>query len=522
MTTYDDPPTHLDDLEDHTDPAPPRHNGHHPDTRAPQHDTAAEEAALGAMLYSVECCDTILELGLDPGDFYTPRNATIFQAICATLTDGEIPDPVTVHARITDPQIAGHELVALVGATRPANAWSYARRILTCSHARTLQGQALEVAEAARTGQLDEAIRLIDQLGNRLPVDDTTSTWTPIDITAIVNGDTTGPQPTILAVTDSVPLFYAGRTNALFGESGGGKTWVALAAIVEAIAGGHDAALIDLEDTATGIVARLLLLGLTRQQVADHFIYIQPDTAWTPTAQAQIAQLLTTRNPTVVVIDSTGEAMAIDGVKGNDDDDVARWFTTFPKFIARLGPAVILTDHIPKATDAPQLYQIGSQRKRAAIDGASYRIDAVKEPSRTSDGIFTATCAKDRHGHHTKGQKAAQILLSHDHAGDAVTLAVQAPEAPPRDADGNFRPTVLMEKVSRLLEDGESRSGNQIEKSIRGKAAAIREATRLLIVEGYIEQDPTARGFAYRSLGPFREADDHTPEGTHEEESDAV
>lgn len=43
-------------------------------------------------------------------------------------------------------------------------------------------------------------------------------------------------------------LIYAGRINPLQGEPGGGKTWVALHACVEAITEGHHVMYIDLED----------------------------------------------------------------------------------------------------------------------------------------------------------------------------------------------------------------------------------------------------------------------------------
>lgn len=484
------------------------------------YDADAEVAVLGAMLISIAACDTVLDQGLDAAHFYSPRHATIYDAICRTLAADEIPDPVTVPGRLTDPTIDPRDLINLVAATpSTSNAWSYARRIIRCAEARQLQGNALEVAQAASTGNIDEALRLLDQLRDHLPAD-TTSTWAPIDISTILDGNTAGPEPTIGHVTGAPALFYAGRTNSVFGESGAGKTWVVLAAIVEAINDGHDAMVIDLEDTAAGLVARLLALGLTPDQIRQHFIYIQPDTAWSTAAQAQISHLITERAPTVVVIDSTGEAMAIDGVKGNDDDDVARWFTTFPKYIARLGPAVILTDHIPKASDAPLLYQIGSQRKRAAIDGASYRIDAAKEPSRTTDGLLMATTAKDRHGHHTKGQKAAQITLTHD-GPDRVTVTLAAPEAPPTDNDGNMRFTIFMERISILLEDGMARSSNTIEKEIRGRAKSIRAALGALVAEGYVTMTSIGNGFSYRSDKPYRQDQDPLL-NTDEEATDAA
>jgi hypothetical protein len=63
--------------------------------------------------------------------------------------------------------------------------------------------------------------------------------------------------------------------------------------------------------------------------------------------------------------------MALDGAKPNDDD-TARWFRGLPA-AARLGPAVVVIDHVVKS-DEGGLWPIGSQRKagsdlRRAVHG---------------------------------------------------------------------------------------------------------------------------------------------------------
>ena len=45
-----------------------------------------------------------------------------------------------------------------------------------------------------------------------------------------------------------IDLFYPGRINMLFGDSGGGKTWLALYVIGDLMKQGRDAILIDYED----------------------------------------------------------------------------------------------------------------------------------------------------------------------------------------------------------------------------------------------------------------------------------
>jgi hypothetical protein len=207
--------------------------------------------------------------------------------------------------------------------------------------------------------------------------------------------------------------------------------------------------------------------------------------------------------------------MAASGVKGNDDDDVARWFVTFPKFLARRGPAVIIVDHVPKDPNAPSRFMIGSQRKTAAIDGASYRIEAVKVPSRDTDGLLKVIVAKDRHGTRAMGGTAAMVTVAHQLDGSLSLTLTAAPQTP-HNPDGTFRPTVYMERVSRYLEEHPGLSQRAIESQVEGTAKHVRKAVTVLRQEGWIEQDPAARSFSYIVRKPYREADDPVTHGESE------
>ncbi len=484
---------------------------------APPHDTDAEVYALGAMLLSRIATEKAIERGLDGRHFYTPAHQQIYDAICTVVAEGAQPEPAVVAGALGWPAQRTGYLFELVGqAPATSNVLVYVGRIISAHTARQIQGAALEVAHAAGGGQLDEALRLVTKLTDELPTDETEGGWAPLDLTDALTGESTGPVPTLLEVEGGPPLFYVGRTNLIFGESGAGKTWVALAAVAETIRRRASVAYIDLEDTPEGLVGRLRAMGLPPELIAKHLLYLQPELAWGPTAQAALASLIDRHGVELVVLDSTGEAMAADGVKGNDDDDVARWFTACPKYLARRGPAVIIIDHIPKDDQNAPLSPIGSQRKKAAIDGAAYRIDAPKAPSKGHDGLLVATVSKDRHGTRHKGQKAAQVAITHDPDIEGVLVAVSAPSPAPKDAEGHFRPTIVMEAVSRLVEDTPGLSGRQIESRVSGKAKVIREATRMLTTEGYIGQDPDARSFAYVSVRPFRADADEAPEPTEE------
>lgn len=64
------------------------------------------------------------------------------------------------------------------------------------------------------------------------------SSWIPQNIEW--EDDATDIQPTIFKRADGNCVFYPGKINALFGESESGKTWVALAAVVEQLMEGNE------------------------------------------------------------------------------------------------------------------------------------------------------------------------------------------------------------------------------------------------------------------------------------------
>jgi hypothetical protein len=357
--------------------------------------------------------------------------------------------------------------------------------------------------------QLDDDIAFLlsdddDEPASPLPTNTTDdSDWAPISLVEIAakirNGEYQPITPTVLAVTGAMPLFYPERTNSLFGESGGGKTWVALAAAAETVRRGQRVLYADWEDNPAGIAERLVLLGLTDEEIAlvDYRNPTSGIVAGVTTLQAQIAQVATTY--TLVIIDSTGEAMAAGGVDSNADADVAIWFA-FVKQLLRLpgGPVVIVLDHIPKDKDAPSSYAIGSQRKRAAITGAAYRVDTIKEPAKGRDGKLKLTVAKDRPGNRPKGSVAAIIDMIT--VGGMVDLVAHIDESS-TDADGKFRPTTLMEKVSRFLEQAMTPASKAaVERGVTGKATHIRQAIDCLVEDGHVVSTPSG----FESVSKYR------------------
>lgn len=344
--------------------------------------------------------------------------------------------------------------------------------------------------------------------------------WEPLDLGPVVNGTWTPPTPTMLVRSDGVGLIYPGRVHSIAGEPGGGKTWLALHLAAETIRAGERALVIDYEDTPSSCVARLRALGLTDDQITRQLLYVQPQRPLLGRGRINADALteLASWDIAVAVIDSVGESIATEGLKPNDDDDVVRWMQTLPRRLAHHnGAAVLLLDHVAKEREGRGLWAIGSQRKLAAIDGAAYMLEVGVAPTRTVEGHVRLIAAKDRHGTHQRGHQVAQVDIVP--TGDRTRITVHAPAG----ADGTpFRPTVLMERVSRYLEEHGTSSKREIQSGVDGRNQVIGQALELLVVEDYVEQTPRkgrGGGWEFTSVVPFRNdeitlADDviHSPD----------
>src|SRR5690606_25094644 len=154
-------------------------------------------------------------------------------------------------------------------------------------------------------------------------------------------------------------------------------------------------------------------------------------------------------------------------------------------------------DHQAKSKDDRGLWAIGSQRKLAAIDGAAYIAEVKVAPTKTKDGHLRIVCAKDRHGTHQRGHTVADVHICT--TDDGIGVAVVAPAE-------TFRPTGLMEKVSRFLEETPTASTRHILAGVAGKDRHIRTALDVLLAEGFVRSERGGHGGQqWSSREPFRD-----------------
>lgn len=244
--------------------------------------------------------------------------------------------------------------------------------------------------------------------------------WRPADLEAALARGLTRPEPTLLRRTDGRYLLYAGRTHTIFGESGAGKTWLLYVLAAQLIAQGEHVIILDWEDDENAYLARMIALGIPGELVVANSTYYPIGTAATIEDLEEIDRLIAERGTALVGIDSTGEALAAQGLDQDKDPDVARWMSTLPRRWARLGPCVLMLDHMPHAGGR----EIGSQRKRAGISGAAFEAIATEPFAKDRPGALTLKVAKDRGGNFAKGTEQAVVRFDPSHDGGRMDVAV--------------------------------------------------------------------------------------------------
>jgi hypothetical protein len=332
------------------------------------------------------------------------------------------------------------------------------------------------------------------------------ATWAFGDIASALEADLTTQKPEVLMRTDGEALLYRGRINALYGTPGGGKTFIALLAIKQAAERGQHSLYIDWEDSIETFLRRLLQLGMTKEDILEYCHYIGPTGALTVQRRDQLLAEVEPWQLELVVMDSTGEAMALNGLDQNKDPDVAAWMALLPRPLAATGVAVVLIDHVPKAVDVIR-QEIGSQRKRAAISGATYEVIQTQPFSKSQAGEIEIKVGKDRGGNYPKGATIVRAPVTPLGEGN-LRIVLDAP----LNVDDHGRPiryTGLMEAISRYVESRIEATKAEIKASVKGRVATKLTALEALIEEGYLDGwTPLGEGTRYRVVRPYREADD--------------
>lgn len=299
------------------------------------------------------------------------------------------------------------------------------------------------------------------------------------------------------------------------------NTWLLLAAVVQQLELGHAVLYLDFEDTADSVVARLLALGVDPELLgpdAGLFHYIAPDESLHTLAAEDLADVLARADYVLIGLDGVNAAMTLLGLDLGSNTDATRFSQVLLKPLARTGAAVVTVDHVGKDKENRGKGGIGAQAKRAMVTGCALAVDVLAPFGRGQTGKLKLTVDKDRPGHvrgFAENSKNAGIAVLESGSNGSVRVRIDVPGGTLSAPSGPFRPTAMMEKISRLLSttDGDL-SGKAIEDGVEGRAVTIRAALDRLVEEGYVSRHSGPRNAVlhryektYREMGELVGAD---------------
>lgn len=323
--------------------------------------------------------------------------------------------------------------------------------------------------------------------------------WAPV---ALVKLGADPPEPP----TIGPGLVYPDRVHVWSGEPESLKSLAALAVAAEEIRAGHCVLYLDHENGPRETLARLRALGLDDAEVEARLVYLAPSEPLTPERAVELAELVAVRRPTLVVVDSYTGSLALHGCDDHRGVEVERHTREVLRPLRASGAAVVLLDHVTKSRETRGRYSIGSERKVGAGE-VHLGFEVVSPFGRGRRGVVQLHTHKDRPAYLTR-PRAASLEFTSDRASGAIGFRILAASDPDEDGDG-FRPTFLMERVSRWLEErGEPVSRNALDRARLGNHEYVRQAVGFLVLDGYASESKGARGaILTASVRPYRQGD---------------
>lgn len=317
--------------------------------------------------------------------------------------------------------------------------------------------------------------------------------WKPVDLGPILSGNYRPPKPAIGQRSDGIGLFYPSKVHTLASESEAGKTWLVLAAAFNEVKAEKHVLYTDFEDTEEGIVGRLLNFGLAPDVIGHHFHYVRPtQSVNTDVNVADLTETVQAYRPTLAVIDGVTEAMATHGLDPMANKDIADFGAMLPRKLAQAGCATVCLDHVVKNTDARGRYALGGVHKLNGLDGAAYILEGRDPFGVGIKGRSTLLIAKDRPGQLRKHalrrrdglyEFAEFVLDSHDDTYAEFEIN------PTIERSGEFRPTIVMAKISATFERyNKPMSQREALDVVGGDSKTARHAFSLLRIEGYLSE----------------------------------
>jgi KaiC/GvpD/RAD55 family RecA-like ATPase len=301
-------------------------------------------------------------------------------------------------------------------------------------------------------------------------------------------------------------VLYRSLRHLVSGEPETLKGWLLLVLALLELRAGEHVLWVDFEQGPAMTLERLRALGATDDEI-ERFLYLEPREPLNDETRRMIAELVEEKRPTLVVFDAYAGLLGLEDGDPNSERDIERVNRRVVDLLAGAGAASVIIDHPVKAVAERGRYSSGSGRKLAEAD-VHIRLDRGQAFARGRIGTAHLVVLKDRPGALPR-PKIGTLALTSDPYSGAITWELRPPELV--DADQQWQPTALMEKVSLYLErQAEPVSRSAIARDVIGKRDYLWAAVDHLIAGGYAAETPGPRGARLiESVRPYQ--DDPSP-----------
>lgn len=224
-------------------------------------------------------------------------------------------------------------------------------------------------------------------------------------------------------------LLYRRGLHTLTGPPDCGKTSLALRWALDLLDAGTSVVWLDEESGPEIAAEKLIAFGVKPADLADLHYYPFPSRPWSPGDVAMLGEVMKTCRPVLTIWDSAAAFLARAGLSEDDAGEVTGFWSNVLAPCARLyGSAVLVIDHDTK-NGGQSRYARGSGAKLAATDVA-YKLEAVRQFSRSQDGELRLTVTKDRRGSLPRAHRirVARSPLTFAFAEDAVPPDLASPQ----------------------------------------------------------------------------------------------
>lgn len=219
-----------------------------------------------------------------------------------------------------------------------------------------------------------------------------------VDLEIYLSDDYEPERPDVgMERDDGARLLYAGKWSTLMGETGLGKSWIALWHCVEEIRRGAHVRYAHFEEAnPRATVLRLRALGLKPEEIRERFHWLDLDKLSVSALRSPAAWGV----PSLVVLDGIAAACGRYGWNINDAEAVTKYLKALVWPFTEQGAAVLSLGHPVKARDRQsERHGYGASAWLDLVDGSAFRVTASAHPiQRGKEGWVGLHVVKDRPG----------------------------------------------------------------------------------------------------------------------------